>query len=206
MNKRLVWNFEIDTNSSLKIPNVDNFVQSPNRWESRFFWPEDHIVTLHGLNDDFLKLSHYQIKHRQDTYYLLPHTDYNIKTRHEQLFYKPMLMKKPQAIAYGKKIKIEEDASSLQLPGYEDTNVTKLISYIKNQGVKINVEKEALIYQFNTIPQTKLELAWLCVTNKTYISASIESRSFTLVESMTRQLLGDLPTSDYVTFLGGISK
>lgn len=206
MNKRFVWNFEINTNGSLKIPSVENFVQSPNRWESRFFWPQDQIVVLHGLTDDFLKLSRYQIKHRQDTYYLLPHTDYNIKTRHNQLFYKPILMKKLQAIAYGKKIKLEEDASSLQLPGYEGKDVTALISYIKNEGLKINVEKEALIYEFDTTPTTKLELAWLCVANKTYISASIESRSFSLVESFTRQMLGDLPTSDYVTFLGEIAK
>lgn len=206
MNKRFVWNFEINTDDRLEIPAAEHFVQSPNHWESRFFWPQDQIVTLHGLNDDFLQLSNYQIKHRHDTYYLLPNADYNLKTRHDQLFYKPILMKKPQAIAYGKKIKLDDEAANLQFPGYEDKGVAALITYIKNHGKKITVEKEALIYRFDTIPAIKLELAWLYVSNKSYLSVSIESRSFSLVESMTRQLLGDLPTSDYVSFLGEISK
>jgi len=201
MNKRFVWNFEINTNNTLEIPVVENFVQSPNHWESRFFWPQDQIVTLNGLNDDFLHLSHYQIKHRHDTYYLLPNADYNLKTRHDQLFYKPILMKKPQAIAYAKKIKLDDEAD-LQFAGYEDKGITALINHIKSHGQKITVEKEALIYRFDTIPTIKLELAWLNVANKSYLSASIESRSFSLVESITRQLLGDLPTSDYVSFLG----
>lgn len=206
MNKRFVWNFEINTDNKLKIPAVENFIQSPNHWESRFFWPQDQVITLHGLNEEFLQLSHYQIKHRHDTYYLLPNADYNLKTRHDQLFYKPILMKKPQAIAYGKKIKLDDEAANLQFPGYEGKDVTALISHIKRQGKKITVEKEALIYRFETIPTIKLELAWLYVANTSYLSASIESRSFSLVESMTRQLLGDLPTSDYVSFLGEISK
>lgn len=206
MNKRFIWNFEINTDNTLEIPTVENFVQSPNHWEARFFWPQNHIVTLHGLNDSFLQLSHYQIKHRHDTYYLLPNADYNLKTRHDQLFYKPILMKKPQAIAYGKKLKLEDEAASLQLPGYEGKGVAALIAHIKSHGIKITVEKEALIYRFETIPTTKLELAWLYVANKSYLSASVESRSFSLVESMTRQLLGDMPTSDYVTFLGEISR
>ncbi len=206
MKKRFVWNFEINTDKSLEIPFVENFVPSLNHWESRFFWPEESVVTLHGLNDDFLQLSHYQIKHRHDTYYLLPNADYNLKTRHDQLFYKPILMKKPQAIAYGKKIKLEDEAANLEFPGYEDKDVAALITHIKTQGRKIGVEKEALIYRFETVPAIKLELARLYVANKTYLSASIESRSYSSVESMSRQLLGDLPTSDYVTFLGEISR
>lgn len=208
MNKRFVWNFEINTDNTLQIPTAEHFVPSPNRWEARFFWPSDEIVTLQGLNDDFLKLSHYQTKHRSDTYYLLPNTDYNLKMRHEQLFFKPILMKKSQAIAYGKKIKLDEDAPNLQFPDftYEGKEVTALIAHIKKQGVKINVEKEAVIYQFDTIPSTKLELAWLCVANKFYQSASIESHSYSLVEKITRQLIGDLQTSDYVTFLREITR
>jgi len=207
MNKRLVWNFELNSDSTLQIPKVDNFVQSPHKWESRFFWSSDHIVTLHGLNDDFLKLSRYQIKHRHDTYHLLPNTDYNIKIRHNQLVYKPILMKKPLAMAYGKKIKLEESAPNWQLPGFsfEENEMTALISHIISHGVKINVEKETLTYKFETVPSTKLELAWLCVANKGYLSVSVESRSISLVEAITHQLLGDLPTSDYVTFLKGIS-
>ena len=102
MNKRLVWNFEINSDTALQIPGTNSLVISPNRWESRFFWTDDQIITLHGLNDSFLALSHYQIKHRQDTYYLLPDTNYNLKVRNDKLFYKPILIKNHQAVAYGK--------------------------------------------------------------------------------------------------------
>ena len=92
----------------------------------------------------------------------------------------------------------------MQLPGCEEKDAATLIARIKNQGIKINVEKEAIIYQYETTPITKLELACLRVDNQTYYSASIESRSLLLVESIAKQLLGDFITSDYVTFLRGI--
>ncbi len=206
MNKRFVWNFEINSDNSLQIPNTEGFVQSPGRWESRFFWSDDQIITLNCLNNNFLALSHYEIKHRQDTYYLLPNTDYNLKVRCEQLFYKPILMKKTYAVAYGKKINLEEHPLNMQLPCTKEKDAHTLIALIKDQGIKINVEKEALIYKFDTTPATKFELAWLRVANKNYYSASIESRSMLLVESIAKQLIGDRLASDYVSFLREISK
>ena len=205
MNKRLIWNFEINSEHPLTIPPAGHFIQSPNKWEARFFWPADQIITLRGLNDDFLKLSHYQIKHRTDTYYLLPNADYNLKIRHNQLFYKPLLMKKSLAVAYGKKMKLEEHTADLTLPGINNKDITALLSHIEKNGLKINVEKEALIYQFDTTPTTKLELAWLAVKEKSYFSVCLESGAFSIVESIANQLIGDMPTSDYVTFLKGIT-
>ncbi len=205
MNKRFIWNFEINEGKPLQIPSAINFVQTPNKWEARFFWPSDQIITLNGLDDNFLKLSNYQLKHRADTYYLLPNADYNLKIRHNQLFYKPLLMKKPLAVAYGKKIKLEENASDLELPGIDTHDITALLSHIKMNSTKISVEKEALIFQFETTPTTKIELAWLTVAKKSYFTACIESRAFSIVESIAQQLLGDKPSSDYVTFLKGIT-
>lgn len=205
MNKRFVWNFEMNGDNPLKIPAADNFVQTPNKWEARFFWPDDQIITLNGLNDDFLKLSNYQIKHRADTYYLLPNTDYNLKIRHNQLFYKPLLMKKTYAMAYGKKIKLEEEASCLDLPGIDAQDVAALLSHIKKNAIKINVEKEALVFQLASTPTTKFEFAWLTVAKKNYFSVCIESRLLSVVESIAHQLLGELPTSDYITFLKEIT-
>ena len=204
MNKRCVWNFEINMDTSLQLPNTEDSSISANRWESRFFWPDDAIITLHGLNDEFLELSNYQIKHRQDAYYLLPNADYNLKVRNDNLFYKPLLIKNPLAIAYGKKIKLEESPLNTALPGCTEKDAHALIECIKKHGVKMDVEKEALIYRFETTPVTKLELAWLHVADKAYFSVSIESYSMLLVESFTKQLLRDGVASDYVSFLKGI--
>lgn len=202
MNKRLVWNFEINADPPLQMHNEREDVEpSQARWESRFFWPDDQIITLSGLDDSLRELSRYQIKQREDIYFLLPNTDYNLKLRRNQLFYKPIVMKKTQAIGYGKKIKLEDQAPQAQLPGCNEAGTQAFIARIHSQGKKIKVEKEALIYTFETTPITKLELAWLHIGNKAYFSVSIESRSIQLVESITKQLLGDLCACDYVTFL-----
>lgn len=201
MNKRLVWNFEINTDSPLQIYSTEDVEPSQARWESRFFWPDDQIITLNGLDDSLRELSRYQIKHREDIYFLLPKNDYNIKLRREQLFYKPILMKKTQVIGYGKKIKLEEQSPHDQLPGCDEKDVQALITRIHSQGKKIKVVKEALIYTFETTPTTKLELAWLHIANKAFFSVSIESHAMQLVESITRQLLGDLCACDYISFL-----
>lgn len=201
MNKRLVWNFEINAENPLQISSINDAEQNQARWESRFFWPDDRMITLHGLDDNFRELSRYQIKHREDTYFILPNNDYNLKLRHEKLLYKPILMKNTQAIAYGKKIKLEEQSPTTQLPGCEGKDAQTLLAQIHHEGKKIKVEKEAVIYTFGITPTTKLELAWLHVANKAYFSTSIESRSRQLVESITQQLLGDLFACDYVTFL-----
>ncbi len=201
MNNRFVWNFEINNDKPLVIPSAGSIEQDQKRWESRYFWPDEQIITLHGLPDSFLKLSQYNIKDRKDIYFLLPNTDYNLKIRHEKLFYKPILMKYPHAIAYDKKIKLEEQALGVKLPGCEEKDAQTLIARIRAEGVQVSVEKEALIYQFDTTPITKIELARLYIANKTYFTASIESKALLLVDSIARQLLGHLPASDYVTFL-----
>ena len=201
MNKRLVWNFEINADNPLQIPTTPNPVYSEEKWESRYFWPDNQVITLHGLNDSFLALSNYKIKHREDSYYLLPKADYNLKIRRNELFYKPALIKKDQAIAYGKKIKLERQDPNIALPGGEEMNAQNLLTRIHAEGMQINVEKEALIYTFPTTPTAKLELAWLHVSNQGFYSVNIEAHSFQLVDVLTKQILGDLLACDYVTFL-----
>ena len=204
MNKRLIWNFEINSDNPLQIANDDDVTFSSNRWEARYFWPGNAIITLHGLNDNFLDLSRYKIKHRDDTYCLLPNLVYNIKIRREQLFYKPILIKNAQAIAYDKKIPLKEQAPEMQISGCDGNDAQTLIALIENNGIKITVEKEVLIYTFETSPPCKLELARLLVANKSYYSACIESRSYRLVESIAKKLFGHSQSCDYVTFLRGL--
>ena len=201
MAKRLVWNFEINANSPLEMPGPESMNNDSNRWESRFFWGEDLIITLHGLNHRFLELSQYQIKHREDTYFLVPNTDYNLKIRRDALFYKPILSRNPQAIAFGKKIRLDEQPHGEKLPGCMEKDAHALIDLVRSQGKKIPVEKEALIYKFDTSPSTKLELSRLQIGQKAYFSVCIASRSANFVELFSRQLLGEMPNCDYVTFL-----
>ena len=205
MSKRLVWNFQIDGKNPLQLPILNPKDKSPECWECRHFWPDNKIITLHGLNDHFMALSNYQRKHVQDTYYLLPDANYNLKIRRNVLFYKPVLKTKKTILAYGKKIEIAQQPAGLILPGCEKDDGPALIARINNQSMKIEVEKEALIYKFHTSPTTKLELARLQVANKSFFSLNIESRSLTFVESISLQLLGRSPSCDYVTFLRGLN-
>ena len=195
MRKRLIWNFEIDGDRPLEIPEALPAEPDSGRWESRFFWSSKEVILLNGLDDRFLALSRYEAKHRQDTYCLLPDTDYNIKIRRNQTLYKPMIMKTAQAVAYGKKINLE--ASSPETLN----NTLDLLGRIQREGVRIDVDKEAFIYRFETTPKTKLELARLSIANTIYFSLCIESRSRHLVELITKQVTGEQVSSDYVSFL-----
>jgi len=206
MNKRFIWNFELNINAAQHLEIPEAMGSDAGRWESRFFWPEDSIIVLNGLNEHFLALSHYQIKHREDTYYLVPNTDYNIKIRREQLFYKPILARKLGAVAYGKKINLEELPLNMHLPNTEEKDVQTFMARIQKEGIKTHVQKEALIYKFDTTPPTKLEIARLCIADKNYYSASIESHSMVLVESLGQQIIPNGMASDYVQFLRNISK
>lgn len=201
MKKRLVWNFEIDPDTPLQYPPLESTIDTEQHWESRFFWNADEIITLAGLSDDFLALSRYSIKHRQDTYYLLPHADYNLKERHGQLFYKPLLLRNPQALAYGKKIALHTCTLDQPLPGCDNVSAGVLIQQIQKESSPIVVEKEAMIYRIPTTPSLKIEFARLLIDNTVYFSLSIESRALSFLESMTTQLLGSRPTCDYITFL-----
>lgn len=204
MNKRLAWNFEINDDTSIQLPDPQVIEQHEIRWEARFFWSSDDIITLHGLNDGYLELSRYKAKHRHDIYCLLPTENYNLKIRHEQLIYKPLLTTTPQALGFGNKINLEEQASPQFLPGINNMNTTTLLEKIQQDGCRIQVEKEALIYRFDTTPKSTIELARLTINTISYFSANIESRSMVLVKSITQQIIGKRITCDYVNFLKGL--
>lgn len=205
MIKRLIWNFELDPTAPLLISTCEMPDNQGEHWESRFFWPDDEVITLSGLDESFLNLSHYQIKERLDSYYLLPDANYNLKIRRNQLFYKPILTQNHQSVAYGKKINLEEQSTTMPLPGCTEKNAQTLIEHIKSQGITVEVKKEALVHTFETALKTKLEIARLCIAQKTYFSVCIESRSAHLVQLISKKLLGTLPASDYVTFLKNLS-
>lgn len=199
MNKRMIWNFEFHTENPLSLEALEQEAPEKIRWEIRYFWPENRIITLKRLNEAFLNLSHYQIKFKQDIYYLLPHRDYNIKIRQDNLTYKPLLKKSSLALGFGKKIKLTEGKNILA--GTDNVSVYALINEIEQTGRKVEVTKETLIHRFSALSKTKLELTKLNIHQQTYFSVSIESRSLPIAEHLAKHLLDHQNSCDYVTFL-----
>lgn len=192
MTKRLVWNFEINSSSLL---NFSLLIASKEeiKWEVRFFWLEEQIICLNGLDDRLLDLGNYEIKERQDNYLVIPDSNYNVKQRRDELQYKPLLQEIDGVCGYGKKIDLT--SSSIQDPSIH------LIAQACTKATNIAVSKTALIYKLPTTPTIKLELARLNIAGKFYFSACIEGRSQTLVKQIAKHLLPNQISCDYVNFL-----
>ncbi len=201
MNKRLVWNFEISGNNLLDWQDLPQDEKEEFRWEARFFWPDEKIITLDGLDDNFLTLSNYQIKQRLDYYSLLTHYNYNIKQRRSQLLYKPLLKETGTLRAYGKKINLADYSPHEILPGTAQLYAANLLAEVQNDSQTIQVIKEALIYKWAARPTIKLELARLQLQGKNYFSVSIEGHSEILVSKIAKRLLKEYVSCDYVSFL-----
>lgn len=205
MSQRLVWNFEFSTKKTL--PLFDRLYESDDlKWEIRFFWPEDQIISLYNIDNSLLDIANYQQKHKEDYYYLLPDCNYNIKRRRNELLYKPILNHSTNAIAFGPKINLE---TVKDYPNQEPGTTLKLQNILcqtQEKGAEIYVKKEAFIYKFATTPSIKLELARLEVNNKVYFSACIEGKSLYLVETIAEHLLDKQVSCEYVTFLKNIIK
>nr|HAT8715077.1 hypothetical protein [Legionella jordanis] len=200
MNQRLFWNFEIKQESSLDWPALPSEEKDALKWEARFFWPENEIIVLHGLDEQFMDLTRYEIKRREDCYILLEDFDYNIKKRKGNLLYKPQLHMEHQIRGFAKKINLEHSAPETALPGCTVESISSLLDKLQ-KGEEITVHKIALIYPFQTQPSVKLELARLHVHGKIYFTVCVEGRSFNLVRQITQHLLPGKKTVDYVNFL-----
>lgn len=176
------------------------------KWEMRFFWPGDQIISLHALDNSLLDIANYQQKHKEDYYYLLPDCTYNIKRRRDEILYKPVLQNSTSAIGYGAKINLE---AVDDYPNQEPATVLKLQKILRKtqeKGIEVCVKKESFTYKFATTPSVKLELARLEVNNKVYFSVCIEGKSLYLVETLNEHLLDKQVSCDYVTFLKSIIK
>lgn len=202
MQTRFIWNFEIDTGTLTLPGNTSNDGSNVN-WEFRSFWASHEIITIQGLNQSFLDLANYQIKFKSDTYYFLPNALYNLKRRNGDFFYKPILKKNNSATGFGKKINLSEASDDILLPGIVDMDVKTLLDTINTSAQKIEIEKEALIYRWETYPKIKMEIAKLRIKQDTYFTLSLESTSLSHVSTLTKQLLGKRTSSDYSTFLKG---
>jgi hypothetical protein len=201
MNKRLVWNFEINNESLLILPT--DVAEEPEllKWEARYFWEEESLITLRGLNDTFLDLSLYKIKQRQDRYYLISNQDFNVKQRRNELLYKPLIENSPACQGFGKKITLSNHSSLGIIPGIIPIDSDSLRSLIHFDSTEIYVEKTALIYKFAIEPRIKLELARLKITDKIYYSVCIEGTSKKLVTYISKHLLNQDVSCGYVAFL-----
>ncbi|KTC80523.1 hypothetical protein Lche_2543 [Legionella cherrii] len=201
MNQRLVWNFEFAPKASAPLATFVDKEDENLKWEMRYFWPDSEIIILNTIDSSLLDLANYKQKHKEDYYYLLPGCNYNIKKRHEQLLYKPLLEHANHAVGYGAKITInplQEQSLPLELQ--------KIIPHIETKGVSVYVKKEAFIYKFPTTPTIKIELARLEVLHKIYFSLCIEGKSRRLVETISQHLLNEPVSCEYVTFLKNLLK
>lgn len=200
MSKRLVWNFEISCDNLLALDRLPLVGRDELRWEARFFWPDDTIITLNGLDKHFLLLSNYQVKHREDCYLLLPNCTYNIKRRRSELLYKPLL-EKTTFCGYSKKINLNEYPSDALLPGSDNLLAADLLNKLQTHSQEIEVIKEALVYKLSTAPTIKLELARLELDERIFFSVCIEGHSQLLVTTIANHLLKGQISCDYVNFL-----
>lgn len=200
MNRRLVWNFEINPINALDFSEL-NDQRDELRWEARYFWPEKTIICLHGLDQRFLAFSNYKAKHRQDRYALLSGLDYNIKERKMEWLYKPLMAETEQLRGYGKKINLADYPANKDLPGSKNLRAAELLSKVITNQYNIELSKEALIYKFPGDPTIKLELARLELSEKIYFSLCIEGHSPRLVSRLSKQLVGSQISCDYVRFL-----
>lgn len=206
MKQRLIWNFELALDESLSLGNLVDEKQDELKWEVRFFWTEDQIITLSTTDRSMLDISNYQQKHKDDYYYVIPDLNYNLKKRRNELLYKPVLKQTKSALGFGHKINLDDER---HYPDQDEGSVLHLknIATIAHErGIVIFVKKEVFMYKFTTIPTTKLELDRIEINNKIYFSACIEGKSLFLVEKLSKYLLGDYISCDYVTFLKTILK
>jgi len=201
MDERLVWNFEFANGKALKYPELLAMDAEEVKWEVRFFWSHDAIITLFNVDDALLDLTNYHQKHKEDFYFLVPDCNYNIKKRRNELLYKPVVQQHKEAIAFGPKIKLGHlkelnicDVKTIQ-------HLEAILARTRTDGVQVFVRKEAFKFKFPTSPHVKLELARLEVRNEVYFSACIEGRSLYLVEKIREHLLGEHLSCDYVSFL-----
>ncbi|KTD70917.1 hypothetical protein [Legionella tucsonensis] len=195
-NQRLVWNFEFAPKASLPLAHFVDKKDEQLKWEIRYFWPDNETIILNTIDNSLLELANYKQKIREDYYYLLPGQNYNIKKRREQLLYKPLLKQTNHAAGYGTKITLEQ---TQEQPIYPELH--EIMQHVEKEGIEVFVKKEALIYKFPTKPKVKIELARLEVLQKIYFSVCIEGRSLHLVEMISKHLLNEPVSCEYVTFL-----
>ncbi|KGP63092.1 hypothetical protein EP47_04690 [Legionella norrlandica] len=204
--QRLIWNFEFPTNRTIPLTTFSPYVRDKLKWEKRYFWFADQTIHLNNIDNALLDLANYQQKHKEDYYYLLPDSNYNIKQRRNQLLYKPLIKQSGSTLGFGPKINLDDPQYSLRHDNDFHIEREDLLKKVNTGGVAVLVKKEAFIFKFSTTPNIKLELARLEINNKVYFSACVEGRSLNLVENISTLLFGNQASGDYVAFLKSILK
>ncbi|MDI1352181.1 MAG: hypothetical protein PSV35_05330, partial [bacterium] len=171
----------------------------PLKWEARFFWSDNTIIHLGMIDDALFNLANYQQKSKIDYYYILPDNNYNIKRRRNELLYKPLVSESTKASCFGPKLSLEQ--LDTQADPVLKKRLIQLGHEVQRKALEVCVSKESFTYKFATRPAIKLELARLEVNKKIYFSACIEGKSLYLVESISKHLLGEGISCDYVSFL-----
>ncbi|MBA2650320.1 MAG: hypothetical protein H0U75_12160 [Legionella sp.] len=202
MVRSLIWNFAFKLQTPWSIESLKAYEKETIKWEARVFWPEQQVVILNLLEPDLLKIEKYKYKVREDTYYLFPDDTYNVKSRRNQLLYKPMVKQSSIATGFASKINLDEPENYAKSCDVVFLNTIKVKAHT---AAVVPVTKEAYIYKFHTIPKIKLEIARLEVGGGFYMSACVEGRSLCLVETVCAHLMGKQVFIDYPCFLKKIA-
>lgn len=206
MTQRLVWNFEFTHTKILHLPEEPKHKSDLLKWEARFFWQQQDIVSLTLIDNALLQLSNYQHKQKKDVYYLIPKNSFNIKKRRDELLYKPLIKKRKHSCGFGPKIKLNElskDSHSIEHSGID---IVSLMTLLQLQGVEVLVKKESFSYKFPVHPHIKLELSRIEINQQIYFSVCVEGKSQQSVELISRCIVGQQPCCNYVRFLKKIIK
>jgi len=206
MMHRLVWNFEFTDAKSLNLSDLHEKKEEGLKWETRFFWPAEEIISLALVDSSLLELANYQHKQKKDYYYLLPKECYNIKSRRDELLYKPLVKKEKHIFGFGTKINLTELSRKTHSSEDSAINARQIIEQLNHNSIKVLVKKESLTYKFPVQPPIKLELSRIEVNHHVYFSACVEGKSRELVEMISKRLLGKQTSCDYVRFLKKIIK
>ncbi len=202
MDKRLIWNFELSGLNIIDIARLEKTSKDSLRWEARYFWPDNQIIRLDALPESFLNLAIFECKSRSDCYYLLPDYAFNIKSRRDNLLYKPLSQKTVEQIdGFSKKIILPTCENDAIIATKPELSALQLSQLIEQTASKVRVHKTAFIYSFSSTPTVKIECARLEFNSKTFFTSCIEGRSYSLVRELSRAIFGSLACTNYVNFL-----
>ncbi|MFI4962618.1 MAG: hypothetical protein ACHP6H_02030 [Legionellales bacterium] len=205
MTHPLIWNFECLLKPKLTLNLLETPKKDPLKWEARFFWPDSELICMNIQDESLENLTLYERKHKEDTYYLIPEKNYNVKQRGSRLLYKPITNETPFATGFGNKITLE-NLEGTHIETHPKPELLKnIFDSAKQLALIIPVRKESYTYKFPITPTIKLELVRVEVHNKIYYSACVEGRSHDLVKTMSDDLFGKRKHCDFVSFLISIS-
>lgn len=203
MTHHFIWGFQFTETAIGQWPPLLSANDS-NKWESRYFWNDNQLVSLTGLPLTLLSLTHYKIKSRHDSYIVI--NDTNIKLRKQKIHVKPLIEKENDSFCYAKKREIplhDADEIATIIPEIKQWNGQQDIEEFLSEHYSVFiVDKDVLIHQINDT--TRLEFSRIRVNSHFYCSLSIETRSRQDLEKLVKLIIPQQKAQSYTEFLNNL--